>query len=290
MEDKYEEALEQVENGDFEMVDPKLWNNRDFVLKAVIKNEEAFRFASKDLKKERNFVLEAVKNAGYVLAYSVEEWEELKDDREIVLQAVISDGYALESASEKLQDDKEIVLAAVKNTGYALDFASERLQDDREIVLAAVKNTGYALEFASERLKNDEEIVFEAVKKNGIALGFAGKKPQNNRKIVLEAVKTFDDAFSRYASEELHNDPNFVSEVEKINEFYKDIRRYIGMSENELQQLYNQKAKRIAAADEVLRRYYLIQQLNEQDAIMQQQEEEMRALGLSIKTGGRDDQ
>jgi hypothetical protein len=60
--------------------------------------------------------------------------KELKGDREVVLEAVIQAGYALKHASEELQGDKVVVLEAVKQSGYAgyaLQHASGRLLGDK---------------------------------------------------------------------------------------------------------------------------------------------------------------
>ena len=71
------------------------------------------------------------------------------NNKEFVLSAVRQKGWVLEYASERLKDDKEVVLTAVKKDGNALCFASERLKDDKEVVLTAVKDYGSALKYAS---------------------------------------------------------------------------------------------------------------------------------------------
>ena len=46
--------------------------------------------------------------------------EELRGDREFMLAAVKQSGYALQHASDELRGDAEVVLAAVRRHGYAL--------------------------------------------------------------------------------------------------------------------------------------------------------------------------
>ena len=55
-------------------------------------------------------VLAAVQQAGFALKYASDE---LRGDREVVLAAVQQDGFALKYASDELRGDREVVLAAL---------------------------------------------------------------------------------------------------------------------------------------------------------------------------------
>jgi hypothetical protein len=109
----------------------------------------------------------------YLLAAKrhVMEWasEELRNNRAFVLEAVKQNGLELQFASKQFRNDKQVVLEAVKQDGDAIRYASEQLKNDKDIVLEAVKQNGLALYYASEQLKNDKDIVLEAVKQNGFA-------------------------------------------------------------------------------------------------------------------------
>ena len=94
--------------------------------------------------------LVAVKADGMVLKYASEE---LKADREVVLTAARQNGEVLKHASEELRADREVVLAAVRQNGRALKHASPEVRADREVVLAAVEQDWEALEYASEELR-----------------------------------------------------------------------------------------------------------------------------------------
>ena len=140
----------------------------------------------------KNEILEAVKKNGRALKFASEE---LRNDKEVVLKAVENDRWALEFASERLRNDKEVVLTAVENDGYALKFASEELKNDKEVVIKAVENYGFALEYASEELRNDKEVVIKAVESRGYALQYASEELQkdeeisNMKKIVRKSFK-----------------------------------------------------------------------------------------------------
>ncbi|TQC54492.1 DUF4116 domain-containing protein, partial [Mycoplasmopsis cynos] len=92
--------------------------------------------------------------------------EELKKDREVVLEGVKQDGFVLRYASQELKKDREIVLEAVKRNGYALQFASEELKKDKAVGLETVMQDYNALEVVSEELKKDREFISEIIKIN----------------------------------------------------------------------------------------------------------------------------
>ena len=52
---------------------------------------------------------------------------ELKRDREVVIEAVRQNSRVLQCASEELKGDREVVIEAVTQHGRALQFASEAL-------------------------------------------------------------------------------------------------------------------------------------------------------------------
>ena len=84
---------------------------------------------------------------------------ELKRDREAVLQAVRQHGHALQFAAEELRGNHEVVLEAVRQDGYALQLSSEELRGDWESFLDRVREKGFVLRNTSDDLKRDREIV-----------------------------------------------------------------------------------------------------------------------------------
>jgi len=84
--------------------------------------------------------------------------DELRSNREIVLAAVLNDGSALGWASKEFYDDREIVLAAVKNDAAAFCWASPRLKKDWEILHNTIAHN-YNIAFCIEGLLSNAEIV-----------------------------------------------------------------------------------------------------------------------------------
>ena len=81
--------------------------------------------------------MKAVSKDEYALKFATEE---LRGDREVVMKAVSQDGYALRHATEELRGDREVVMKAVSQDGYALEYATEELRGDQEIMEAALAN------------------------------------------------------------------------------------------------------------------------------------------------------
>ncbi len=145
----------------------------------------ALMHASEDLRRDREVVLEAVKQDGYALQLSSEE---LRGDREVVLEAVRQNGFALQCVSGVLREDREVVLEAVKRNGNALQFASEELRGNHEVVLEVVRQNGYALRLSSEELRGDRESFLDRVREKGFVLRNTSDDLKRDREIVLEAV------------------------------------------------------------------------------------------------------
>lgn len=109
--------------------------DRDFTCFAS--GAEFFDYIGEDLKSDREFVLEMVKDNGCILLYTNDE---LRNDRELILAAVSSCEFVFENLAPIFQDDKEIVAMAVKKSGDLIKFASDRLKKDQDIATIIVGN------------------------------------------------------------------------------------------------------------------------------------------------------
>jgi hypothetical protein len=91
--------------------------------------------------RNRDYVIDLVAIRGEFLRYASDE---LKADRELVMVAITNDqsvkGVAFRCCSRNLKGDRDIVLAAVSKRGELLKFAFNELKDDREVVLKAIAN------------------------------------------------------------------------------------------------------------------------------------------------------
>ena len=208
-----------------------------------------------------------MKKNGDALKYASDE---LKGDRDVVLAAVTQNGHALKYASDELKGDKDVVLAALQHVkGGSYDerrysihdvcqaevpevpvdsslqkfwksiytilnlyfksgppdalfeilksFSNETECHNRSVVLNAVRQNGLALEHASEDLQNDSRVLSEAVTQNGDALMFASNILKTNKEVVLAAVRQKGKALE-YASDGLKDDRVVVLAAIEQNE------------------------------------------------------------------------
>ena len=183
------------------------------MLSILKEHSNYFEYCSKDLKKDKSFVLKALKSGGDFEYVD----ESLRGDKEVVLEAIKQDGDALAHADASLKKDKEVVLEAIKQDGDALAHADKAFQKDKEIVLKAVKKSGTNLAHADASLQKDKEVVLEAIKQDGVALQFADKSLQKDKEIVLEAIKNSEYGVLEFADKSLQKDKEIVLESVKTD-------------------------------------------------------------------------
>ena len=94
------------------------WGDRGEVLAEVVKDGQALRHATDELKADREFILAAVAH-GFALEHVSAE---LKADREVVLAAVGQYGPALMHVSDELKADQEVVLAIYHDYSITITF------------------------------------------------------------------------------------------------------------------------------------------------------------------------
>jgi lambda repressor-like predicted transcriptional regulator len=187
-------------------------NNRDIILEAVQQNGRALQYASEKLQNDRELVRAAVQNDVWALSCASKK---LRNDHDFILEMVQQNANALLYASEKMKNKRDIVLAAIQKSWRSLEFASENMTNNPDIVMAAIQKSGWALEFASVNMKNNPDIVLAAVQKDGRALYHASVERKNDYAIVMAAVRQKGWALSD-ASEELKN--NFVIVLEAVKQ------------------------------------------------------------------------
>jgi hypothetical protein len=176
----------------------RLKNSRSFIFKVVNENEThspgPFRYASRDLRSDKEFVLECLRctEDSYILNNIADA---LKDDEDFIKQAIAISGYSLGFASKRLQRKKELIFEAIKQTRdlYILDNDKE-LNDNKEIVIFALRN-GTKLVHASGRLKDDDDVARVALEYNGTNFVYVSSRLQADEGLKLLAqrnVKVYD--------------------------------------------------------------------------------------------------
>ncbi len=134
-----------------------LKQNKEFMRELFAEaGSENFRYASDELKSDREFVLSQVKNN---VSYLNEVNPQLLSDREIITRAIESTGSALRYAGEELKKDKILVQRAIESYPLAFQFASPDLRNDKELLKLAIDRDVSAIQYAGPSLLNDPEIM-----------------------------------------------------------------------------------------------------------------------------------
>lgn len=201
-------AIESSITGNvFRYASKELKADKDVALAAVIKYGYNLRYVAGEYKNDKAFMLAVVKKAPFSLEYASEE---LKSDKDIVHTAIQRDGLAFQCASDELKANKEVALAAVSKIGYNIQFVSKELQLDKDVAIVAVKNIGFALQYVSDELKADKDVVLAAVNDFGFVLKYASKKLKEDKDVVIAAVRQ-DGGALRFASLKLRQDPEVLA-------------------------------------------------------------------------------
>lgn len=217
-------------------------DNYDYMLAAVKKYDLSIKYTSKKLLDNENFILEALKINGFLMAIdpvntkykdnkdmvllSLENnrnvvgtfeciSDRLKEDKDVIKKALSKDGRILNDIDDFSKCDKELILTGVSNYGTALKYVPVIFKNNREVVMAAVKERGCALKYASYMLKDDEEIVLTAVKSvkqkgKSFPLRYASDRLKDNVEIVKAAIEHNPKSI-KYASERIRNNLSLLN-------------------------------------------------------------------------------
>jgi len=107
----------------------------------IATHSEGFRMLPAKLKKDKVFYLGAMKWAvsGGIDSGFEHADDSLKKNRNFILEAVKIDGYVIDHIDQKFKKDKEIVLLAIKQDKNVFQYVDDSLKNDPE-VLKLLKN------------------------------------------------------------------------------------------------------------------------------------------------------
>jgi hypothetical protein len=144
--------------------DEGLKKDKAFVIKAVKESDYAFQFVDESLKKDKNYALEIIKLSSDAFRYV---HESLKKDKEVATAAVKLNAHMLRYVDTTFKKDKEFVLAAVRQNGLVLTYIDGALREDEDVVIAALTQTIEALEFVDKPLLFKEKVALAILEKDG---------------------------------------------------------------------------------------------------------------------------
>ena len=135
---KIDDIMKNVEN-------KNILNDKEIFLQLIQRNNgHIIKFASKNLKNNKEFILKAIEFNGDAFKNASKQ---LKDDKEFVLIIADYGVNIFKHVSKRLKNDKEVVLEALKYDANLLEYASKRLKDNKEVILKALKYSGHILKY-----------------------------------------------------------------------------------------------------------------------------------------------
>ena len=130
--------------------DPVMKLDRHVVMAAVKNEISALTYADPVMKGDRDVVMAAI--TAFPWGFHALKWAApaLKRDRNFMLDAVVHNGLALQFADPTLKSDKVFVMVAVQQNSKALEFADPTLFSDTDVVLAATKQNADAIKYLAD--------------------------------------------------------------------------------------------------------------------------------------------
>ena len=160
------EYLERIKNyrQSLGTMPPEAQDDKVIVRAAVKQSGEEFQYASPELKADKSFFLDVVRDV--CLTFQITNcWQafkyvsdELRADKDLVLDVVSESSRAFEYASDDLKADKDFVLKVVSEDWRAFEYASDELKADKVFVLGAVRKSCQAFQYASEEVQKDKKL------------------------------------------------------------------------------------------------------------------------------------
>ncbi|EFC45715.1 predicted protein [Naegleria gruberi] len=177
-------------------VSNRLRNDKEVVMAAFEKDYLQFKYASSELRADREFVLLLARSfgdIGLVLEYISSD---LTSDKDFVSDLFEADSKAFEFFPSELRSDKDFVLKIIakSNDDLNLEFLrhlSDNLKADKEIVLKAVFPNEYSTQQLDIHLNNDREIALTAVRKERLVFRFLSKELQSDEEIQKYMIDSF---------------------------------------------------------------------------------------------------
>ena len=138
------------------------YDNKDIVIKCALIDGSLIDKASKRLLNDIDVARAAVLlSMDIECEYSMDRYafsqlsDELKDNKDFVLEAIKNNNSIIELVSQSLKNDKDVVIAA---GSHGLKV-TETLKNDREVLIAIAKNDPWFLHDATTSVRKDIEIV-----------------------------------------------------------------------------------------------------------------------------------
>tara|TARA_B100000989_G_C19524076_1_gene465821 strand:- start:1512 stop:2954 length:1443 start_codon:yes stop_codon:yes gene_type:complete len=194
----------------FDKVPENLKKDKSILIATVENNPRTYEKLSDEQRNDEEILLAAMESKKGGSFYTPFKFasDELKSNRNVVLKVLSYNGYSLEHVQDNLKKDKEIVLEAVKQTGYSLQYAEENFRQDREIVMYAARDG--ASNYIDSSFKNDQEICLSLIKKNAGSIFWCDESLKKDKAFMIKAIE--QNKFVTLEDPSLNSEP----EIDKL--------------------------------------------------------------------------
>jgi serine/threonine protein kinase len=179
--------------------------NRSEILLKLKKDEFFFHSIPKELQKDKEFIIEAMKGNPKILHLIPEE---LLNDKPFIQDCMGSNEMAL----IYLQKDKAFVKETLKINGNLYKFIDSEFKHDKEIILLALKSSGYIVDYIPTEFLNDKEVILGCIN-NGCTIESIESitdVPIVDPDIILEYLKQYPSSYLTKIPQQLMEDREFI--------------------------------------------------------------------------------
>lgn len=188
----------------------------------------AFKYASKRIQDDENFILQLISDTTYSLPPDLLLYcsPRVRNIKNIAMQAILRQGESYKFVGEELQKDTDVIYHALAVNGELLQEMSEEIKSDPTAVLIAIHKSPNAFQYAHESLKEDKEFILLAlsssIKPANSYFQFSNENLKDDKEIALAFMKAggnFDEI-----SRELQDDFDVI--LECFNYSYYNSQKY----------------------------------------------------------------
>ena len=149
--------------------------NRKMMIEVIRQDDETFRYASKNLRMDPSFNLEAIKVNRKVYKWMYDEialnnkavlLETMKSDKKG--DPFVSHPFDFKRINSKLKNDYDFVTECLKVDGRYFEDIPEKFKSDKKLVLIAIKQPFGASIWETKNLIDDEDVLFAHAKYGGL--------------------------------------------------------------------------------------------------------------------------
>lgn len=154
-------------------------NNKNIVLDALKNDFCSIKYASDDLKKDRDVVLKSVEQHSSLFDSDLRFPEELKNEIEFLKQMILANEHNIKFIPEKYSDEQFLYLLAIRKNSEIINFvkkennklpsyiskAFKKFLEDETFCLDAVFENAYAYDKFDVSLRKDKSFIFKVIVK-----------------------------------------------------------------------------------------------------------------------------